>query len=148
MKMELHILNSKEKKNLSKLIKKQFDCDFKFNYEVFMNTKNKIFILNKDVAKIDMDELRINSLGLYFGLLTRNELRLSIEGSQIIGLLAKNNVLELDYDDTIKWMKGEDFSVDTKLTGFVIIKNKDDFLGCGRIVNKKLLNYVPKERRN
>ena len=145
--MELHILNSKEKKNLSKLIKKQFGCIYNFNYEVFMNTKNKIFILNKDVAKIDMDELRINSLGLYFGELSRNELRLSIEGSQIIGPLAKNNVLELDYDQTQKWMKGEDFDIDTKLLGFVITKNKDDFLGCGRIVNNKLLNYVPKERR-
>lgn len=145
--MELHILNSKEKKNLSKLIKKQFGCTFKFNYEVFMNTKNKLFILNKDVAKINLDELRINSLGLYFGELSRNELRLSIEGSQIIGPLAKNNVLELDYDQTKKWMKGEDFDINTKLLGFVIIKNKDDFLGCGRIVNNKLLNYVPKERR-
>ncbi len=145
--MELHILNSKEKKNLSKLIKKQFDCDFKFNYEVFINTKNKIFILNKDVSKINLDELRINSLGLYFGELSRGELRLSIEGSQLIGPLAKNNILELDYDQAIKWMKGEDFDIDTNLLGFVIIKNKDDFLGCGRIVNNKLLNYVPKERR-
>lgn len=145
--MELHILNSKEKKNLSKLIKKQFGSDFIFNYEVFMNTKNKIFILNKDVSKINLDELRINSLGLYFGELSRGELRLSIESSQIIGPLAKNNVLELNYDQTNSWMKGEDFDIDTKLQGFVIIKNKDDFLGCGRIVNNKLLNYVPKERR-
>ena len=145
--MELHILNSKEKKNLSKLIKKQFDCDFTFNYEVFMNTKNKIFILNKDVSKIELDELRINSLGLYFGELSRDELTLTIESSQIIGPIAKNNVLKLDYDQAKNWMKGEDFDIDTKLEGFVIIKNKDDFLGCGRIVNNKLLNYVPKERR-
>jgi len=146
--MELHILNSKEKKNLSKLIKKQFGCDFIFDYEVFINTKNKIFILNKDVSKIDLDELRINSLGLYFGELNRSELRLSIEGSQLIGTLAKKNVLTLNFEEARKWMKGEDFSVDSNLEGFVIVKNKDDFLGCGRIVNKKLLNYVPKERRN
>ena len=46
-----------------------------------------------------------------------------------------------------KWMSGEDFEVENKLHGFIIIKNKDDFLGCGRVVNGKLLNYVPKERR-
>ena len=145
--MNLKILNSREKRDLSTLIEKQFGCKFDFNYEVFMNPKNKIFILNKDVSKIDLDELRINSLGLYFGEINRGELRLSIEGSQIIGKIAKKNVLELDDDQAEKWMSGEDFDINSHLRGFVIIKNKDDFLGCGRIVNKKLLNYVPKERR-
>ena len=46
-----------------------------------------------------------------------------------------------------KWMAGEDIDIDSELSGFIIIKNRTDFLGCGRIVNKKLLNYVPKERR-
>ena len=35
--------------------------------------------------------------------------------------------------------------------GFYILqnnnKNKEDYLGCGRIVKNRLLNYVPKERR-
>ena len=144
----LTILNTREKKNLSKLLRKQFNCNFEFNYEVFMNTKNRIFLLNKDVAKINLDELRVNSLGLYFGeLYKNNELRLSIEGSKIIGELAKKNVLQLDDKHAKKWMSGEDFEVDTDLKGFVIIKNEDDFLGCGKIVEGKLLNYVPKERR-
>ena len=52
---KLKILNSKEKKNLSKKISEQFNCKFKFNYEVFMNPKNKIFILNKDVSKINLE---------------------------------------------------------------------------------------------
>jgi NOL1/NOP2/fmu family ribosome biogenesis protein len=145
--MELKILNSREKKGIVKLIKEQFNCDFSLDYEVFMNPKNKIFILNRDVSKIDMDELRINSLGLYFGEINRGELRLSIEGSQIIGPLAKNNVLELKDSNANKWMSGEDFDVKTELMGFVIVKNKKDFLGCGRVVNMRLLNYVPKERR-
>ena len=92
---QLTILNSKEKKNISKLISEQFGCDFKFKYEVFMNPKNKIFILNKDVSKIDLDKLRVNSLGLYFGVKYENEIRLSIEGSEIIGKIAKKKVLEL-----------------------------------------------------
>ena len=103
--------------------------------------------MTKDISKIDLNELRINSLGMYFGEVNRGELRLSIEGSQMLGKSAKKNVLVLDEDDADKWMKGEDFDVETKLKGFVIIKNKDDFLGCGRIANGKLLNYVKKERR-
>ena len=145
---QLKILNSKEKKAVSKLISKQFKCDFKFEYEVFMNQKNKLFILNKDVSKIDLEKLRVNSLGLYFGVKYDNEIRLSIEGSEIIGMIAKKNVLELTEIEAEKWMSGEDFEVDSNLSGFVIIKNKTDFLGCGKISNKKLFNYVPKERRS
>ena len=112
-----------------------------------MNSKNRIFILSRDISKLDTGELRINSLGMYFGELNKGVVRLSIEGSQIIGKQAMKNVLELDEGQATKWMWGEDFELDTDLSGFVIIKNNSDFLGCGKVSGRKLYNYVPKERR-
>ena len=111
----LKVLNSREKKEILKLINVQFGCSFDMDYEVFMNEKNKLFIMTKDISKIDLNELRINSLGMYFGEVNRGELRLSIEGSQMLGKSAKKNVLVLDEDDADKWMKGEDFDVETGL---------------------------------
>ncbi len=143
----LKILNSKEKKNVLKMIKEQFGAEFQKDYIFFMNPKSRLFILNNEFSKIDIDELRINSLGLYFGEIYNGEIRLSIEGSQLIGNIAKKNILDLNAEEAEKWMKGEDFEIDSVLNGFVLIKNNSDFLGCGRIVNKKLYNYVPKERR-
>jgi NOL1/NOP2/fmu family ribosome biogenesis protein len=144
----LKILNSKERKNIAKLISQQFGFEFKFKYEVFINPKNKIYILNKDVSLIDLEELRVNSLGMYFAIIYDEKyIRLSIEGSQLIGHLAKKNVLELNNEDAHKWMSGEDFELDTELQGFVIIKHENDYLGCGKVFNKKLYNYVQKERR-
>ena len=143
----LRILNSRGKKDLAGLISGQFGLDFEFDYEVFMNSKNRIFILSRDISKLDTGELRINSLGMYFGELNKGEVRLSIEGSQIIGKQAMKNVLELDEGQATKWMWGEDFELDTDLSGFVIIKNNSDFLGCGKVSGRKLYNYVPKERR-
>jgi NOL1/NOP2/fmu family ribosome biogenesis protein len=147
-KMEnLKILNTREKKEIQKLLDKQFDSNFKLEYEVFMNSKNRIYLLNRDVVKVKLDELRINSLGLYFGEVYENEIRLSIEGSEIVGKTAKKNVLSLSDEEAKKWMSGEDFELNTKLNGFVIVKNNNDFLGCGKVSNSKLYNYVPKERR-
>lgn len=143
----LKILNSKERKEILKIINEQFSCEFEFEFEVFQNSKNKIFVMNKDLGKIDYKLLLVNSLGMYFGEMRDNEIRLSIEASQIIGKIANKNVLELDDELAGKWMAGEDINVDSDLHGFVIIKNKDDFLGCGKISNKKLYNYVQKERR-
>jgi len=36
---------------------------------------------------------------------------------------------------------------DTKSKGFVIVKSSNDFFGCGKIKENKMLNYVPKSRR-
>ena len=44
-------------------------------------------------------------------------------------------------------MKGQDLQLSTDLKGFVIIKNKDNFLGCGKVAENKILNFIPKERR-
>jgi len=144
---QLKILNKKEIKIILEIIKRQWDADFKEDYCFLMNDKNKIFIVNKDIAKIDFSRIRINNLGLYFGELKNNSLRLSIEGSQIIGKDAKKNILELNDIELESWVKGEDINIDSKLKGFVIIKNKNDFYGSGKIIENKLLNFVPKSRR-
>lgn len=146
----LKVMNSKEKKELLKKIKEQYDPDIKDieKYIFLINPKNKIFIISKDFSKIDITELRINSLGLYFGELYNNELRLSIEGSQIIGKTAKKNILELNEKQAEQWLKGLDLDLQNNYeSGFYIIKTNYNYIGCGKIVNKKLFNYVPKERR-
>jgi NOL1/NOP2/fmu family ribosome biogenesis protein len=143
----LKVLNSKERKKVFALIEEQYGCDFGENFEFFINSRNKIFIMSKSFGEIDVSLLRVNSLGMYLGELYQNVLRLSIEGSQAIGKIAKKNILELDDIQAERWMKGEDFEVDTDINGFVLIKNNNDFLGCGKVAGKKLYNYVPKERR-
>jgi len=143
----LKILNKKEVKNIFSIIKKQFGADVDLDYVFLISNKNKIYIVNKEAFDLDLDKLRINSFGLYFGELRDDGLRLSIEGSQLIGPEAKKNVLELDEKQAREWLKGYDSSLKLKEKGFVIIKHKNDFLGCGKIVQNKVLNYVPKTRR-
>ena len=86
-------------------------------------------------------------MGMYFGHVKNNELRLSIEGSQLLHKSAKKNVLELDDENAKKWMDGQDIDMETSKNGFQIIANNGSALGCGKISKEKLLNFVPKERR-
>ena len=143
----LKILNKKEIKNIFSLIEKQFGCKTNLDYVFLINKKNKIYVVNKEVFDFDLTKLKINSLGLYFAQLKDNEIRFSIEGSQIIGPKAKKNVVELNEKEARNWLKGFDLDKKTKNNGFVIIKHKNDFLGCGKQVKEKILNYVPKNRR-
>lgn len=144
---KLKILNTKEVKNVYSLIKKQFGADVKLDYVFLISKKNKIYVVNKEVFDIDLSKLRVNSLGLYFGELRGDELRLSMEGSQLIGPKAIKNVLELDDKKAREWLRGYDLDLNSKCRGFLIIKHKGDFLGCGKAAGEKIMNYVPKIRR-
>ena len=75
------------------------------------------------------------------------ELRLSIEGSQLIGKAAKKNVVEISDCQVKKWLFGNDIEIGTACEGFVIVRNKNDFLGTGKIKDGVLLNFIPKTRR-
>ena len=145
---ELKFLNSKETKKILKLIEEQWGAKLKLDCAFTKNNKNRIFIINKDITKIELEKLRINSIGMYFCDL-ENEIRLSIEGSQIIGLEATKNIVEINDEQVKQWMKGEDLEIEDKnnYSGFAIIKNKNDFLGTGKFKDNKILNYVSKSRR-
>ena len=143
---ELKFLNSKETKEILKLIEEQWGAKLKLDYTFARNNKNRVFIVNKDISKIDFSKLRINSVGMYFCDI-ENEIRLSIEGSQIIGPKSTKNVVEIDEEQAKKWLKGEDLEIKGDYSGFIILKNNGDFLGTGRFKEGKILNYVGKERR-
>lgn len=144
---KLKILNKKEIKAILALIKKQWGADFKQDYAFLMNTKNKIFIVNKDISRINLNRLRINNVGMYFGEINKGEIRLSIEGAQLVGPLAKKNVLELDEKEAREYLKGQDLDKGAKERGFVVIRHGEDFLGTGKSNGKVIYNYTPKERR-
>jgi NOL1/NOP2/fmu family ribosome biogenesis protein len=148
MKKSLKPLASKEKKLLLTLIKNQWSADFKPELVFFRNEKDKIYAVHKDIAKIDLSGARINTVGMYFGEEKKGELRLSIEGSQLIGPIAKKNVVELEKEEVLEWMRGVDLHKECDCSGFVIIKHNDDFMGTGKYTqDKRILNFVPKARR-
>ncbi len=144
----MKILNKKQVNEILDKIKKQYNIkELKLDHIFLQNTKDKVLITNREIAKIDLKKLRVDNIGLYFCSLEKDGIRLSIEGSQLIGKYAKTNVANLNKDDVIKWMKGEDVSINEEVEGYVIIKNNDDFFGTGKYKDGKILNFVSKSRR-
>ena len=145
---ELKILNSREIKEIYAMIEGQWGAKLKLDYGFLKNSKNRIFIISNDISKIDLSKLRLNSVGMYFCEIDSKGIRLSIEGSQLVGQKAIKNIVELNEDETKKWFKGEDLEKECRdCIGFVILKNKNDFLGTGKYSNGRILNYVGKSRR-
>ena len=147
MKTNLRALSAKKLKPVTELIKSTWGAEIKFPWAWYQSTKDDLFIISKDITKIDAKKVRINSVGLYFGELKNGELRLSIEGSQLIGPHATKNVVELNKEELRLWLRGEDLNKPVEEKGFVIIKSGNDFVGTGKPKEGRILNFVPKARR-
>ncbi len=144
----LTFLNRKATKPLLESLKEQFGFEGELDYAFVQNTINNIYIVKRDIDVIDTSELRINNIGMYFAeIQKRGDLRLSIEGSQLIGPQCTKNVLDLDDTQAQDWMKGYELETTCALKGFVLVRHNGDFMGTGQVKLGKLLNYVPKARR-
>lgn len=147
MKTNLRALSTRDLKPLLAIARKQWGAEIDFPWAWYQSTKNDLFVVSKDITKIDARKLRINSVGLYLGEIKHSELRLSIEGSQLIGPHATKNVVELDAKELREWLRGEDLVKEVAAEGFVIMKSGTDFVGTGKVKEGKILNFVPKARR-
>jgi len=147
MMQNLKILNKKEIKRILSMLEKQWGFKEELNYAFLQSEKHKIYLANKEIFNLDLSKLKINSFGLYFADV-RTGIRLSIEGSQIVGKKATKNIVELNDKEAKDWMSGLDIEKQTDSNEFVIIKHGDDFMGTGKATEDgKILNYVPKARR-
>ncbi len=148
MKEALNILNSKETKHVLKLLEEEFGFTGNFKqYAVLQNKKDKLYLVNREIANIPLDALGIDSIGMYFGEVMGYGIRLSIEGSQLIGKDCTKNVIEIAPDEMKAWLRGHDLELEGEYHGFVLLKSGNDFLGCGKFKEGKILNYIPKARR-
>jgi NOL1/NOP2/fmu family ribosome biogenesis protein len=149
--MQLTPLNRKEVKRILEQINSEYGCDAKDalidEYSFFISDKNKIYLMTNAVKDVDLSRVRVNSFGLYFAELSYGNIRLSMEGSFIVGKIATKNILDVDNLIAREWLKGVDIESKDEFNGFVIIRNGNDYLGCGKFKEGKILNYVPKPRR-
>jgi len=142
------VLNSREVKKILNWLKEHYGIkELKIDKVFLKSTKDRIYLVSKKISELETKNLRLNLIGMYFAKEEKNGVRLSIEGSQIIGPKATKNIAELNKEQINEWIKGQDITGDLKVEGFVIIKHKDDFYGVGNYKEGKILNYIPKERR-
>ncbi|MDD9952833.1 MAG: hypothetical protein OXR66_00690 [Candidatus Woesearchaeota archaeon] len=145
----LKFLNSKEVKRIHKQLAEQYGYEGKLDY-IFMlsEKKQKIYLFSKDLKELDVDKLRIDSMGLYFGAFFNGKIRLTIEGTQLIGKECTQKIVTLVKGQMQSWMLGNDLEQDEEIEpgNFVIMQHEESFIGCGKYVEGKILNYIPKTR--
>ena len=148
---EAGFLKAKEARVIAEHIQKQWGADVSrlfADHFLLYTPKEKLYLISRAIEQLDLRALKLSSIGMYFGEYKAGVLRLSIEGSQLVGPLAKKNVVELTATQTEMWIRGLDIAKTVKdVAGYVLIHHGNDWLGCGKYREGEILNFVPKARR-
>ena len=148
--MTLKILNINEKKKIEKSLKLQFGIT-EISGLLVKRGEERLFLFQGNLNPKEILELEkkipLERIGIYFAKMVRDEPKLSIEGAQILKDQIKNNTFELNKEQTEQWMSGQELNIKTGKKGFIIMKCKDDLLGCGNASEEKITNFIPKSRR-
>lgn len=146
----IKILSKKEKQEIERKLNEQFGIK-EIPGMLVKSGQDRLFFFSGKITENEINkmskEVSIERTGVYFARIINDFPKLSIEGSQILKEQIKKNIFELDKNQLNDWMKGRDLNISTGKRGFFIMKYKDDFLGCGKISENKISNFIPKSRR-
>ncbi|MFH1310983.1 MAG: hypothetical protein ABIH65_01100 [Nanoarchaeota archaeon] len=146
----LKILNENEKQEIEKNLKEQFGIE-NIPYKIIMWGEERLFLFSGSLNENDIKKINeiipIERIGIYFAKIIKEEIKLSIEGTQILKNNINKNIFELNSEQAEEWMMGRDLNIKTGKKGFLVMKYKEDFLGCGKASEEKIGNFIPKNRR-
>ncbi len=147
----LTILNTRDIKRIRQAFEETYGAFFTGDYAYMQNKDGRLSLINKDLAKIDLQKLRVDKFGLYVAEIKGNSVRLSKEGAQLLAKEARDklkNVAVLDDREIKAYFHGVDIRKDLGSEAkFVLIEYQGDIVGCSKYKSGVILNYLPKVHR-
>ncbi len=149
-KMTLKILNKQETQEILNSLKSQFSIT-KIPGIILKSGTERLFLFqgsfnNKQIKEVE-HTVPIERVGIYFAKMQGPQIRLSIDGANLLKNQIIKNIFELDKKQAEQWMMGQELNIKTGKRGFLVMKHEDDFLGCGKASEQKITNFIPKSRR-
>ncbi len=129
------ILNENEKKEVEDSLNEQFGIK-QIPGIIMQRGEERLFLFQgelneKQIRHLEEARINIERIGVYFAKIVDSKIKLSIEGIHLLKNQITKNIFEVNEKQAEQWMKGQDLQISTGKKGFIIIKYKDDFLGCG-----------------
>ncbi|MBD3312344.1 hypothetical protein GF352_02725 [archaeon] len=141
--IKAELMNSKEVKKLQSIMDEQYGTHLEGFF--YKGSKNRIYLGTRFTRLIEFKKVNAEGVGLYIGRLRDDGFRPSIEGVQL--LRPEKNVYELSKEQLWDWLRGYKITINTDYEGYCALSHQGEIIGPGKIKNKKVWNYVPKNRR-
>lgn len=152
--MKIEILDNTKKKKLAAQLEQHYGIS-SLPYLVIRTGIDKYRIYTGNLSREELYEIAKNThlelIGIKLCKIDRNDIRLNFDVLNLPEIKKRitKNIVVIDDKKADKFLKGENIEMPTNLKGYVVIKNKDDFIGMGKASadGKVISNYIPKERR-
>jgi len=123
-----------------------------FSDYVFSVNGERIRIFSKGILDKNLEGMNVKGIGLragtYFKKNNATKIKISTNFAQIFGIYATKNVIELDEDETKRYIQGNDIEKKCDVEeGSVIIRRGEDIIGVGSYHNGIIKNQIPKAKR-
>ena len=138
-----------DKKKILNLLKSTYGIESSPHlFLSFGKEKIRIFSGSLSLKELGILDTNINieTVGLYAFNLKNDEIRLTLDSLYVYKDQITKNIIDLSDDTALEWFKGSDLFIN-KQRSFVVLKNQDDLIGCGKSTGEKITNFMPKERR-
>lgn len=146
----LKILSQNEKREILNKLNSNFGIN-EIKGILAKKGEGRLFLFEKNFDMKQMKKLErifpIERVGIYFAKIIKDEIRLSIEGTYLFKDQINKNIFQLTEQQSEQWMQGQELNIQTGKKGFLVMKYKNDFLGCGKASTEKISNNLPKSRR-
>jgi NOL1/NOP2/fmu family ribosome biogenesis protein len=147
-KSALHIEGNEQwEAEMWRLIGTQFGVNPLPGYRLLRSGKRRIRIVSEEAYQLVRLIPKPEVAGLYLGELGPSGIRLSLDGSQLIGPHATKQIVSLTPAQAEAWLRGESIDIKDSHRGYVIVRHQSDILGCGSLFGGRLHNFLPKDRR-
>lgn len=147
--MSFKFLSSSEKKEIIRRLNESFGIK-ELPYLLIQTGKEKIRAYSGNFSKDELIKLSImvnvELIGLYLLKLEKSGIRLSHDAVSLLKDKIIKNIIEIDEKQAEQWVSGKDLEIKAEKK-FVILKYKEDLIGCGKSTGERIINLVPKERR-
>lgn len=147
--MNVHFIRSSEKNKIIEELNFFYGIN-ELPYLLIETGKKKIRAFSGSLSKeeiIDLSKItNVEIVGMYLISKKDREPRISFDALPLLSQQINKSILEIDETQLGLWLRGYNLEIQTE-KGPIILKYKDNFVGCGKSNGEKIFNYVPKERK-
>ena len=144
----MELLNTKKTEEIKKVLQDKYGLSLDGTLLLSGSNKIRYFEGNLDNKMILylLKNFLVESAGIYLGKIFDDGFRLSFDAANLLSNKIIKNVIEINREEMKEWFNGANLHTDKK-DDFYAIKYGKDIIGCAKVSNKTIYNYVPKEKR-
>jgi len=145
----MELLSSRERKFIEDRLRSQYDIEDFENLILIKAGRGRIRATTEETLRLASRLKGVQQIGLYVMKISDGSLALSVEGSQLLNKKIRKNIVEVDEDLAIEWMKASPIKLDEKVGGrYVVARCGELYLGSGRVSRDgKIYPQIAKWRR-